>query len=211
MIKLKDLLHGPITPIIITGSLLVAIFWYGSFISKNKIYDSVSDSDSAVVNNTSAQVLDEQQQKAIRDECNLVFNKLLEGTKLLVDNNQTAIDIVKDKCLMVLSRNSSVIDFDGDGEKEIVLVTSGAGCGSCHSQEIRIINDDKVIFHKEGSDFKVTFPGDSGRFTLEYPIDSLPPCPGDEYLIGNYKARIGENGLVSFDKLSEEKRPYVFE
>lgn len=147
---------------------------------------------------------------AITEECKYVFDRQLEDSKLKVGNNKTAIEIIKNKCFLILD-SSVIADFDGDGQKEIAMITSGAGCGSCHAQEIRIIKGDEVIFYKDGSDFMIKLADDLNGFTLQYSVISLPPNPGDEYIIESYKARKGGIGLEAFYVMSQEKKSYNFE
>ena len=146
----------------------------------------------------------------IAEECKRIVDNQLEDSKSKVDNNKTAIEIVKKGCFSVLG-SSVVADFDGDGQKEVVMVTGGGGCGSCHAQEIHIIKGDKVIFYKDGSDFTIKLTNNPIGFILEYPEKSLPPSPGDEYVIESYKAIKGESGLESFYSYSNEKKVYIFE
>ena len=146
----------------------------------------------------------------IAEECKRIVDNQLEDSKSKVDNNKTAIEIVKKGCFSVLG-SSVVADFDGDGQKEVVMVTGGGGCGSCHAQEIHIIKGDKVIFYKDGSDFTIKLTNNPIGFILEYPEKSLPPSPGDEYVIESYKAIKGESGLESFYSYSKEKKLYIFE
>ncbi|MEK7453144.1 MAG: hypothetical protein AAB614_02820 [Patescibacteria group bacterium] len=145
----------------------------------------------------------------IAEECERIVKSGLERSASRVDSNKTVIEIVKNNCLWI-SDSSFTTDFDGDGTKEVVLVTVGAGCVSCHAQEIHIIKDDKVIFYQDGSDFIIKQEKDFVGFTLQHPVTSLPPDPGDEYVIESYKAKIGADGIDGFDKISEERKQYDF-
>ena len=96
-------------------------------------------------------------------------------------------------------------DFDADGYKEIAMITSGIGCGSCHGQEIRIIKDDKVIFYKEGTDFGIEPAKDHVGFTLfEYNYSD----PEAGYIIESYKKTKDSDGLGTFYLYSKEKKSY---
>src|SRR3989338_10982951 len=146
----------------------------------------------------------------IAEECKRIVDYQSEHAKSGVLNNKTAVEIIKEECLLVLD-SSIIADFNGDNKNEIAMITSGAGCGSCHAQEIRIIKDDKVIFYKNGSDFTIKLTNNPIGFILEYPEKSLPPSPGDEYVIEGYKAIKGEGGLESFYRTSLERKKYEFE
>lgn len=146
--------------------------------------------------------------ETIEEECKRIVDSGLEDSGSKIDSNKTAIEIVKKDCLWI-SDSSFMTDFDGDGRKEVVLVTVGAGCGSCHAQEIRIIKDDKVIFYKDGSDFIIELTNNPIGFTLQYPVTNITD-PESGYIIENYKARTGVNGVDGFDKVREEKKEYEF-
>ncbi len=76
----------------------------------------------------------------------------------IVFNNQSAIKLVKDKCLWVFRAVKG--DLLGLGEENIVLWGSGAGCGSCHVKGVYVLSKDKVIFEKWVGDPIVTIEKD---------------------------------------------------
>lgn len=176
---------------------------YTTLIDESKKYIEIADSS-----DTSEQP-SIKKQKAMEEECHYVINKQLEYSKSIVNNNNTTIEIIKNNCLQV-DDSSFTTDFDKDGQKEVVLITAGAGCVSCHIQEIRIIKDNKVIFYKDGSDFWLKLVNDHSGFTLQYPVTDLSD-PESGYIIESYKAKISVNGVEYFDKVSEEKKSYVFD
>src|SRR3989339_1206230 len=79
----------------------------------------------------------------------LYLDKLNERVK----NNPTALTVIKDKCLWVL--HDEFFDATGDEKKELFMITSGAGCGSCHGQELYVFSDEKEVFHFSGQDILV--------------------------------------------------------
>lgn len=70
-----------------------------------------------------------------------------------VKNNPKAMQIIHKKCLWV--QDSKSIDLTGDSKQELVLNTSGWGCGSCHSRDLYILKDDQIIFNRQGDDLAI--------------------------------------------------------
>lgn len=140
--------------------------------------------------------------------CEGLVNNQLEDARITLKDNAFALGILKEKCLWLMDHSTLIADFDGDGKDEIAMITSGAGCGSCHGQEIRIIKDNKVVFYKEGWEFTIRPIGNSSGFLLKQPIikeDKGYCCPS-EGVVEEYRAN--KNGLEKFIKVSEFKEPY---
>lgn len=187
--------------------LIGAVIFVADFKSRNYVSQSYQNTTFPMIASTPT-ITPKSDINAITEECKYVFNKQLEYTKSRVGNNKTAIEIIKNKCLQILNF-SFMADFDRDGQNEIVMITSGAGCGSCHAQEIRIIKGDKVIFYKDGSDFRINLTKDPIGFTIQYPVIDLSE-PEAGYIIESYKIKRGGNGLEAFYKFNEEKKSYDF-
>lgn len=141
-------------------------------------------------------------------ECDSSYHEHLWEAKIKVDNNETALEILKQNCLQIL--NVVETDFDGDREKEIAMITSGAGCVSCHGQEVRIIKGDKVIFYKEGENFTVLPTKDFIGFLLKYPLrkDGEGYCCPSEGVVESYKLKAGGSELETFYKIDEKRETY---
>ena len=45
-----------------------------------------------------------------------------------------------------------VVDLTGDGSSEVVYITAGEGCASCHQQFLHIYDGDREIFWKDYGD-----------------------------------------------------------
>ncbi|OGD24189.1 hypothetical protein A2Z10_03000 [Candidatus Azambacteria bacterium RBG_16_47_10] len=198
--KFIKIIYNPISPVLFTIILFIIIFQSEDFRFLNHgTYKVTTPSTQALGVN----------QKVINEECERIVDSQLERSGYKVDKNKTAIEIVKSNCLWI-SDSSFTTDFDADDQMEIVMITFGAGCGSCHAQEVRIIKDDKVVFYKEGSDFAITLANEFTGFVLQYPEKSLPPNSGDKYIIEGYKAVMGDEGLESFIGFYKEKKVYIF-
>lgn len=192
--KLKQINETLLALVILISVVGVFIFY------KNNKEDIASQS------NTPTQISDKKQ-NTITEECKRIVDYLWEDSKFVVHNNQTALEIIKKECLQLIP-TSTTADFDGDNQDEIVMITSGAGCVSCHGQEIRIIKGNKVIFYKDGLDFIIKPVKDFAGFILQYPVEDLS-TPEAGYVIESYKMKRGGSGLETFYKFNEEKKSYV--
>lgn len=188
-------------------ALIGAVFLVADIQYKN--YVSQYYQDVVVLPASTTTIAFEPDINPITEECKYVFNNQLEYTKSRVDNNKTAIEIIKNKCLQVVN-SSFVADFDRDGQNEIVMITSGAGCGSCHAQEIRIIKDDEVIFYKDGEDFRTNLTKDLMGFTIQYPVTDLS-YPEAGYIIESYKMKKDGSGLETFYIFNKETKLYTIQ
>lgn len=200
----KNKLIFPVS--ILLGCIILGGFYYMSHVNKQRsiqkqqqidIWEKQAEADKA-----------KTEQDKVYEGCEGLLNNSLVGDKLKVQNNKTAIKIIEDNCLWVL--NSSLADFDGDGKDEIAMITSGAGCGSCHGQEIRIIKNDEIIFYKEGEDFSILPAKNFTGFTLEYPVRKENEGYGDpsEGIVESYKLKNSGSRIPAFYKFSEKKEPY---
>lgn len=123
----------------------------------------------------------------IDKECERLVSAQFEDARARVQNNTLALEIVKKECLQVMPA-TLIADFDGDGQKEIAMITAGAGCRSCHAQELRIIKDNEVIFEKEGNDLEIEPANNFTGFLLKEPIleNSEPACCHAESIVEGY-------------------------
>lgn len=151
-------------------------------------------------------LINEQQVKGENYECTI--DLYLDEARIKANNNQKALSILKENCLWLLE--AKIEDYDGDNQNEIAMVTSGAGCGSCHGNILYIIKDDRVIFQKEAEDIGIQPAKDLPGFTIKHPIrkDNEPLCCPSEGIVEFYKTKgIGETN-ESFNKVREIVEPY---
>ncbi len=92
------------------------------------------------------------------------------STKKL-ENNQTAINIIRERCLTVWDVYKS--HLDSSGNENFIFTASAQGCGSCHGVNVFILSGDKIIFD-EGMDDPIfelakTDEGKQG-FTIIQPL-----------------------------------------
>lgn len=68
------------------------------------------------------------------------------------------------------------VDLNGDNKPEVIYITSGEGCASCHEQIIRIFDGQKEIFNKM-SDDPLFVPGNKA-FMVFQPVrkEGKPLC-----------------------------------
>ncbi len=114
-------------------------------------------------------------------------NTLLKSAKsiLTIDpslNPENSLDssyyenLIK-KDLQVIIKKPDSVDLTGDGKPEMIYVTAGEGCGSCHGQTIRIFDDQKEIFSIP-SDDPIFMEHSGSSFAVFQPIrkDNEPLC-----------------------------------
>ena len=135
-------------------------------------------------------------------------NLRLDEASEKVNGNPKALSILKEKCLWLMRAENE--DFDGDGKKELLIYASGAGCGSCHLQDIYIIKDNEVIFYKLADDPGVRLAEKYIGFEIREPTrkDNEAMCCPSEGIIQSYRLRNGGQGLNTFYKFSEKVEPY---
>lgn len=145
--------------------------------------------------------------KAEEERCSDKFLRLEESAEE-VDGNQKAISVLKEKCLWLFGTLKE--DFDGDGEKEILMVTSGADCSSCHIKDIYIIKGNELIFEKEVNEPDVILADKYIGFEIKEALmkDNSPAtCCPDKYAVYSYRLRKGGKGLDTFEKFAERFEP----
>lgn len=127
-----------------------------------------------------------------------------EEANLILQNNDFALKILEDKCLWMMGDTTRLDDFDGNGKKdEIAMITSGAGCGSCHGQEIRIIKNNEIIFYKTGIDFSIESAKEFVGFILGQQGDAdengvIVACCSSNGITEGYEFN---KSTVTFDKI----------
>lgn len=133
----------------------------------------------------------------------------LKNTTKRLNNNRAALEIIKKGDLWLMSANFE--DFDGDGEDELAMITSGANCGSCHPNELRIIKKDKVVFYKDTYDVDIWPAKGFSGFIIKHPIFKInePLCCPSEGTVESYKVSKDSTGTETFIKISERKEPYI--
>ncbi|MEK7071976.1 MAG: hypothetical protein AAB969_00225 [Patescibacteria group bacterium] len=133
----------------------------------------------------------------------------LERSIEMLNNDPTALNILKEGNLWLM--RSNFLDYDGDNEKELAMITSNANCGSCHQNELRIIKKGKVIFYKDTYEVDIwpakKFPG----FMIKHPIFKIGESPiyPSEGIVESYKVSKDGAGVETFIKISERKEPYT--
>lgn len=78
----------------------------------------------------------------------------------------------------VVIKNPQPADLTGDSESEVIYITSGEGCASCHAQTIRIFDGESEIFNLgQVFDDALFVPGDKA-FMIFQPIrkEGEPLC-----------------------------------
>lgn len=102
----------------------------------------------------------------------LSMDKTLELASKRLNGNQVVMDLLRDKCGVLMSDWS--FDVTGDGREELLITTSGWGCVSCHGQSLYVYDGDRLIFEKEGTDILVRQADMGGKswpgFVMTTPI-----------------------------------------
>ncbi|GEM_PF-6278264 len=135
-------------------------------------------------------------------------NLRLDEASEKVNGNQKALSILKEKCLWLMRVENE--DFDGDGKKELLIGASGAGCGSCHLQDIYIIKDNEVIFYKLADDPGIRLADEYIGLEIREPTrkDNEAMCCPSEGIIQSYRLQKGGQGLNTFYKFDERVESY---
>lgn len=135
-------------------------------------------------------------------DCSVYYEKqIIEMLDPKIKDNVLIYQTLKDRCTVSLKTYFN--DFTNDGCDEVILITSGAGCASCHAQQLLIFKDDQLIFEKGGSDLIFTLnPDKQDEFTLQS-YKSIPPADSTKYTYKYNKT----NG--NFDLQSDVKLKYI--
>lgn len=193
---------------VIVGIGLTILISGELFIIKDSIYPSKIASVDGIISQTSE--TESNPENTNNNWCEGLVNNQLEDARIALKESTFALGILKEKCLWLMEHSTLLADFDGDGKDEIAMITSEAGCGSCHGQEIRIIKDNEVIFYQDGWEFTIrpieNYPG----FILKQPIikEGEGFCCPSEGMVEEYKLNKDEGVLEKFIKISEFKEPY---
>lgn len=125
-----------------------------------------------------------------------------------VGGNKKALEVLKDNCLWLLK--AEIRDLTGDGEKEIAMVTAGAGCGSCHYQKIYIIKGDEIIFQKDAEDVWFRPAEDYPGFVIKYPLRKQGEalCCPTESIVESYTISKINSDYKTFYKFDEHYERY---
>ncbi|MBI2310766.1 hypothetical protein HYU90_03040 [Candidatus Collierbacteria bacterium] len=100
-----------------------------------------------------------------------------------VKDNELAMKTIRGRCLWIQPR---LADLNGDGKAEIALIGMGYGCGSCHANNLFIIDGDEVIFEYEGDDLSFE-PKGKGFIIREPNKDPKDPnCCSTESIVSEY-------------------------
>ena len=132
----------------------------------------------------------------------------LEEAGKEVRGNKRAIELLEKNCLWLF--NTQFHDLTGDKEDELIMITSGAGCASCHWNRIYILSEDKIIFQKDVEDVWFWPAENYFGFIIKYPLrreDEAYCCP-TEGIVESYTVSSINSGYETFYKFDERSEPY---
>lgn len=75
--------------------------------------------------------------------------RLSEAAKKL-NNNHAALNIIKQNCLWLFGSLSA--DLEQKGTDNLIFWASGAGCVSCHAQQLYVLSGNKIVAQKDLDD-----------------------------------------------------------
>lgn len=184
--------------------LILAIIWAGFLVFSmvKKDLKKEQQQNTKIETKEPCELISEESRCS--DEC-----LRLEEASKEVDGNKKAISILKENCLWLLGTEHE--DFDGDKKKEILMVTSGAGCGSCHVKNTYIIKNEEIIFEKVVNEPEVRLADKYTGFEIKEALnkDNSPAtCCPDKYIVYSYRLQKGGKGLNTFYKFAERVEPY---
>lgn len=83
-------------------------------------------------------------------------------------------------------KKPDLVDLNGDLKPEVIYITAGEGCASCHDQTIRIFDNQKEIFNETFDD--VLFVPGSKAFMVFQPIrkEGEPLCCPTSFSLTTY-------------------------
>ena len=118
--------------------------------------------------NTPEPVSQQPEQDRVKEFVCPIEELRLDDLPDFAKNNETVKNIMIDNCYWAIASQS---DPDKDGSDEIILETVGYLCGSCHAQDIYIIDEDRVSFEYSGEDLNYSITDDG--FSIREPVRKL--------------------------------------
>jgi len=87
----------------------------------------------------------------------------------------------------VMIKRLEPVDLTGDGKAEVIYITAGEGCVSCHEQTIRIFDGQKEIFNEKMFDDPIFVPGNKA-FMVFRPVrkEGEPLCCPTSFSLTTY-------------------------
>lgn len=193
-----------ILAIIFFASLIIAGF-IGVLIGKNTCtLNNISD---PIESNNHEVIIEENKIKGLRDEntgkCEDNFNLQeseysLDNLPDFVKNNETAMNLLQNDCLF--SMQNGYFDVTGDGNKEILLITTGFDCVTCRATRLIIISDNEVLVDKSVKNAMIRQIKDNNMsFEIKEPIyfNSTGYCCPTKGIVKVYEYR--GDWYVDFD------------
>ncbi len=121
-----------------------------------------------------------------------LVNPSLKNYDILINSLTQSIDPKNDTSYFSLLMQSIVskdfFDVTDDGKPELLYITTGEGCGSCHQKWIYVFSANQKLFEMSADDVEINALPTGNGFTVKQPIrkENEPLCCPTEYKTDRY-------------------------